>query len=63
MDGTDLQHLPVNLPLGSQLPPGFEPNDPQAFQSFSTGIGDMDHGISTASTFVRIPRSTILEEI
>jgi hypothetical protein len=60
MDGTDIQHLPVNLPLGSQLPPGFDPNDPQTFQSFSAAISDMDHGMSTPTVFVRNFRSDII---
>lgn len=56
MDAPDLQHIPVNLPLGSQLPPGFDPNDSQPFQTFASAIGDMDHGLSTSNTYVRPSR-------
>ncbi|KAL1964710.1 hypothetical protein VTN77DRAFT_6736 [Rasamsonia byssochlamydoides] len=56
MDGSDLQHIPVNLPLGSQLPGGFDPNDSQPFQSFGSAIGDMEHGLSTSNAYVRPPR-------
>jgi hypothetical protein len=57
MDGPDLQHIPVNLPLGSQLSPAFDPNDSQPFQAFSSAIGDIEQGLSTANAFVRTPRA------
>lgn len=56
MDGPDLQHIPVNLPLGSQLPPGFDPNDSQPFQTFASAIGDMEHGLPASNAYVRPPR-------
>lgn len=47
MESSELPHLP----LGSQLPSGFN-HDVQSFQGFSPA--DIDHSLQAASSFVRI---------
>ncbi|KAE8549326.1 hypothetical protein TMatcc_000321 [Talaromyces marneffei ATCC 18224] len=51
MDSSELPHLPNSLGLGSQLPSGFNPQDVQSFQGFSSAIGDIDHNLQAASNF------------
>ncbi|OKL60122.1 hypothetical protein UA08_04673 [Talaromyces atroroseus] len=51
MDSSELPHLPVSLPLGSQLSSGFNANESPAFQGFSTAIGDIDHELPAVPTF------------
>lgn len=52
MDSTELPQLPVNLPLGGQLPSGFNANESQSFQGFATAIGDIDHALPATAAFV-----------
>jgi hypothetical protein len=54
MESSELPHLSHSLALGSQLPSGFNPQDVQSFQGFSSAIGDIDHNLQAASNFVRI---------
>ena len=63
MESSELPHLPNSLPLGSQLPSGFNPHDVQSFQSFSSAIGDIDHNLQAASNFVSLHTSTYLSYI
>jgi hypothetical protein len=48
MESSELPHLP----LGSQVPSGFNPHDVPSFQGFSPA--HIDHSLQAASNFVRI---------
>lgn len=63
MESSELPHLPSGLALGSQLPSGFNPHDVQSFQGFPSAIGDIDHNLQAASSFVSIHTYLLMRRV